>query len=129
MSTILFIERMAEERIKEAQERGDFKDLPGQGQPLNLEEERVPEDLRLAYKVLKNAGYTPPEVEARKELMQVEDLLANSKDEKERYQAIKRLNFLTMKLGALKPRSAMLDEHDYAERVVDRLLKKPGKDK
>jgi hypothetical protein len=36
---------------------------------------------------------------------------------------LKRLNYLTMKLGALRPSSALLDEHRYAERIVDRLVK------
>ena len=96
--------KLAEERIKEAAERGDFSDLPGRGQPLKLEDDsNVPEELRLAYKVLKNAGYTPPELESHKELMQVEDMLANAPDEKTRYQALKRLNYLTMKLGRTRP--------------------------
>lgn len=120
-------EKMAEERIKEAAERGDFDDLPGKGQPLKLEDDsNVPEDLRLAYKILKNAGYTPPELQAQKELMQVEDLLANAPDEKTRYQALKRLNYLTMKLSHLRPNSGIFSQNDYSERVVDR-LSRPGK--
>ena len=119
--------KLAEERIKEAAERGDFNDLPGRGQPLELEDDsKVPEELRLAYKVLKNAGYTPPELQAQKELMQVEDLLANAPDEKTRYQALKRLNYLTMKLSNLRPNSGIFKENDYGNRVVDR-LSRPGK--
>lgn len=114
--------KLAEERIKEAAERGDFNDLPGKGQPLKLEDDsNVPEELRLAYKILKNAGYTPPELQTQKELMQVEDLLANAPDEKTRYQALKRLNYLTMKLSHLRPNSGILGDNDYSDRVVDRL--------
>ena len=114
--------KLAEERIKEAAERGDFADLPGRGKPLQLEDDsRVPEELRLAYKVLKNAGYTPPELESHKELMQVEDMLANAPDEKTRYQAIKRLNYLTLKLGRARPDSGLFNQDDYSERVVERL--------
>jgi hypothetical protein len=118
---------VAEERIAKAMEKGEFDDLPGKGKPLELEDDsRVPEDLRLAYKVLKNAGMSPPEVEGRKEIMRMEDLLANAPDEKTRYQAIRRINYLALKIGEVRPHSAMLDEHEYSTRVLDRLTRKAG---
>jgi len=121
--------RLAEQRIREACGRGELDGLPGRGRPLSLEDDsRVPEDLRLAYKILKNAGYVPPEIEAQKELRQVEDLLAGAPDEKQRYQALKRLNFLTMKLGVARPCSALLEEHAYSARILDRLVKPTSKD-
>ncbi|MBU1155020.1 MAG: DUF1992 domain-containing protein [Proteobacteria bacterium] len=116
--------KLAEERIKQAAERGDFDDLPGKGKPLKLEDDsNVPEDLRLAYKILKNAGYTPPELEAQKELMRVEDLLANAPDEKTRYQALKRLNYLTMKFSHLRPNSGIFTNNEYSDRVVEHLCR------
>ncbi|RME59693.1 DUF1992 domain-containing protein, partial [Candidatus Parcubacteria bacterium] len=50
------IETIAEQRIREAQARGELDDLPGAGKPLALEEDNpfVPPELRMAYKVLKN---------------------------------------------------------------------------
>ena len=123
--SILAWQKMAEQRIKEACERGELDGLPGKGKPLKLEDDsRIPADLRMAYKVLKNAGYVPPEIDVQKELRQVEDLLVNAPDEKERYKAIKKMNFLTMKLGVLRPRSVLLEEHDYSSRVLDRLSKR-----
>jgi hypothetical protein len=116
--------KLAEERIREAIERGEMDDLPGMGEPLRLEDaSHLPPELRLAYKVLKNAGYTPPELDLRREICQMEDLLVGTPDEQTRYQALKRLNYLTMKLGTLRPASAILDGHHYAERIVDRLIK------
>lgn len=54
---------IAEQRIREACERGAFDSLPGAGKPLELEDNsHIPEDLRMAYKLLKNAGYVPEEV-------------------------------------------------------------------
>ncbi len=98
--------------------------LPGQGQPLSLEDDsHLDPELRMAYKVLKNAGYTPPELDVRQEIVRVEDMLNSAPDEQTRYQAMKRLNYLTMKLGALRPSSALLEEHRYAGRVLDRLCK------
>ena len=59
--------KIVEQRIREAQEKGEFDDLAGHGKPLALEDDRhIPEDLRLAYKILKNAGCLPPEVEEKK---------------------------------------------------------------
>jgi hypothetical protein len=50
------LERVAEKRINEAIQRGEFDNLPGSGEPLNLEDDRqIPDDLRLAYKILRNA--------------------------------------------------------------------------
>ena len=56
-------QRIIEKRIQEALDRGDFDDLPGRGKPMQIEDDSgVPEDLRLAYKVLKNADCLPPEL-------------------------------------------------------------------
>jgi len=63
-SVFAALERLAEERIRDAIQRGEFDNLPGRGKPLNLEDDRhIPDDLRLAYKVLKNADCLPPELE------------------------------------------------------------------
>lgn len=57
---------LAERKLSEAVSRGELDDLPGAGRPLELDDDTlVPEDLRLAYRILKNAGFVPPEVEAR----------------------------------------------------------------
>lgn len=54
---------IAERKIAEAMERGDFDDLPGAGRPLDLSDDAlIPEDLRMAYRILKNAGLVPPAV-------------------------------------------------------------------
>ena len=119
--------KIAEERIKQASDKGDLNDLPGKGKPLQLEDDsRLPEDVRLAYKILKNAGYTPAEVEAKKEMANIEDMLAGNPDEKTRYRAIKRLNYLALKIGEANPRSSLLEDQAYTNKLVD-LLTKPEK--
>ncbi len=59
---------LAERKIEEALARGELEGLPGAGRPLDLDDDRlVPEELRMAFRVLKNAGLVPPELEpARK---------------------------------------------------------------
>ena len=50
-------QKIIEERIRKAQQKGEFENLKGTGEPLALEDDRfVPEDLRLAFKILKNAS-------------------------------------------------------------------------
>ncbi|CAO0823431.1 DUF1992 domain-containing protein [Desulfarculales bacterium] len=126
---ILAWTKLAEKRIKDAIERGELDNLPGAGRPLELEgdDSCLHPELRMAYKVLKNAGFTPPELDVRNEIVQMEDMLARAPDEKARYQAIRRLNFLTMKLEVLRPQSALLEEHRYAGKILDRLDKKKNK--
>jgi hypothetical protein len=54
---------IAERRIAEAIARGELEGLPGEGRPLALDDNPlVPEELRAAHRILKNAGIVPPEV-------------------------------------------------------------------
>jgi Domain of unknown function (DUF1992) len=65
--------RIAEAKIQEAMERGDFDGLPGRGRPLRLEDmSGVPPHLRMGYKILRNAGVAPPEVELRREVYRLD---------------------------------------------------------
>ena len=85
-------ERLAEQRILEAMEQGEFDNLPGAGKPLILNDYPfVPDELWMAHKILRNAGCLPPEVEERKEISRLEELLAGLQDDAERTQAQKRL--------------------------------------
>ncbi|HRO60705.1 MAG TPA: DUF1992 domain-containing protein [Burkholderiaceae bacterium] len=60
---------LVERRIADAFRQRAFDDLPGQGRPLVLDDDRlVPEDQRIAMRILKNAGVLPPEVQALREL-------------------------------------------------------------
>jgi hypothetical protein len=79
------LEQLAESKIRAAMARGEFDNLPGNGKPLALEDlSRVPADLRMGYKLLRNAGCLPPELEARKEEARLGALLAATGDAKER---------------------------------------------
>jgi hypothetical protein len=102
-----FFERIAENRILEAMEAGEFDNLEGMGQPLNLEDDsHIPLELRMAYKILKNAHCLPPELELRKEVVTLQDLVASMEDEAEKLKQMRRLNFLMMKLSMIRPVSA-----------------------
>ena len=118
--------RIVEQRIKEAVEKGEFDDLPGKGKPLVLEDDRhVPEDLRIAYRILKNADCLPPELQEKKEIMQMEDLLASIPDDLERYKLIKKINYRIMKLNISAKRSPLLEEKQlYFQKLIDKLAHK-----
>jgi DnaJ family protein C protein 28 len=65
-----------EEIMHEAMERGDFDNLPGAGKPLHLgDEDLFAEDKAAAYRVLKNNGFAPPEIELLKEIRRERDSL------------------------------------------------------
>jgi len=100
-----WIERIAEERIRAAQDEGLFDNLPGSGKPLNLEDDSfVPEELRLTFKILRNAGYLPIEMEIRKEIYSLQQLLNATIDEETRRELRRELSFLLLKenLSSLK---------------------------
>jgi hypothetical protein len=115
--------KIVEQRIKEAQERGEFDDLPGKGKPLEMEDDSsVPEDLRLAYKILKNADCLPVEIQELKEIRQMEDMLGSIRDEREKYKWIKKINYQIMKLNLRGKKSPLLEEDQiYYAKVLAKL--------
>jgi hypothetical protein len=78
-------ERIAEAKISDAMSRGEFDDLAGSGKPLELEDlSHVPPQMRMAYKVLRNANVLPPEAELRREIYSLGRLIDATTDEGER---------------------------------------------
>ena len=93
---------ISEDRIKKAYQNGEFDNLPGYGKPLKLEDlSGIPEELRMAYKLLKNAGYTQEESNIRQELMTIEDLIKKCDDPSEKANLQKRLNEKLLRFNQL----------------------------
>ncbi|EJV75039.1 J-domain-containing protein [Bacillus cereus] len=70
---------IAEEKIRQAIRNGDLDHIPGKGKPLQLEDlSMVPPELRMSYKILKNAGMIPPEMELQKDILKIEELTAKT---------------------------------------------------
>ncbi|MFC1533896.1 DnaJ family domain-containing protein [Thermodesulfobacteriota bacterium] len=115
--------KIVEKRIKEAVKKGEFDNLPGKGEPLNLDDDLgVPEDLRLAYRILKNANCLPPEIELKKEIKQMEEMLENIPDEKEKYRQIKKINFKITQLNIMGHKSPLFEENQiYYGKIIDKL--------
>jgi len=95
---MLAFEMLAERKIADAIERGELDGLPDAGRRLTLDDDAlVPQDLRLAYRILKNAGFVPPEVDARRAIAEIERWLhaeAASTGDPARAQAERRLALL-----------------------------------
>ena len=75
-------EALTERLIREAQEAGEFDELPGHGRPLQLEDDHLAGDMALAHHVLRNAGAAPQWIETdknvRRQLEAIESLLARA---------------------------------------------------
>ncbi|MEX9254919.1 DUF1992 domain-containing protein [Pseudenterobacter timonensis] len=119
------LDQWAERHIVDAQRQGDFDNLPGSGKPLMLDDDsHVPEELRAGYRLLKNAGCLPLELQQRKEAVELADLLKGIKEEDPRYRDLqRRLTLLEIQLRQAGLSTDFL-HGDYA----DRLLKKIDKE-
>lgn len=122
MLTVLNI--IAERKIEEYLKQNRGPDLSHwKNKPLPAEDlGHVPPDLRIAYKMLKNAGYVPEEVSLKKEIVRTEELLAHCRDEKEKLLQLKKLQCLQLKLDCRMGRSLRLDnDSPYFGKIVDRV--------
>lgn len=111
-------ETLIEQRIREATERGEFDNLPGEGQALPLDDDLlVPEEVRVAYRILKNAGYVPPEAE---QLTEINQLIAQvGRGELDREGSGRRMRALLIQLElAGRPAAASQAWHDYEEALM-----------
>ena len=79
--------------IEEAIKRGKFDDLPGKGKPIDLTAYfETPEDVRAAHSMLKNAGFTPREVDLFKEIAELKKILGAVLNEKKKEEIQKQIN-------------------------------------
>lgn len=74
----LLIDQIAEKAIQTAIDKGKLDNLPGKGKPFEFEDETfIPEELRAGYRILKNAGCLPPELEDRKHALKLCELISS----------------------------------------------------
>ena len=114
---------IAEQKIAQAMQERDLNSPNWKNKPLPLDDDRfVPDDLKMAYKILKNSGYLPPEIEDRKEVKKLEDLIACTEDEHERLKQMKKLNVLLMKIDTQRSSPVNIAGQDeYYQKVVERI--------
>lgn len=123
--------RIAEQRISQAIEDGSLTFEKFKNKPLVLEDDHfVPDDLKMAYKMLKNSGYLPPEIEEKKEIQKIEDLIARTEDEHVRLKQMKKLNVMLMKVDARRTKPLNIAVQDeYYRKIVERVPLNSEKDK
>ncbi|EFE0636658.1 TPA: DUF1992 domain-containing protein [Escherichia coli] len=116
------LDQWAERHISEAQAKGEFDNLPGSGEPLILDDDsHVPPELRAGYRLLKNAGYLPPELEQRKEAIQLMDILKGIRQDDPQYHEIsRRLLLLELKLRQAGLSTDFL-RGVYAEKLLNKI--------
>jgi len=86
--------------IREAEKSGEVKRLPGYGKPLNLEDDSdVPTEYRMVFRILKNAGYKPPEVELIQRVAKLKADIEAEPDEGKRDSLEAELSALQQKVG------------------------------
>lgn len=112
---------LAEQRIQEAMRSGEFANLPGHGKPLELEDlSGVPEELRMSYKIMKNAGLLPEELTLRAECVTLEELLvachrSGNNDTGERKELETKLSLKRLRLQQLLQERGLEGNAAYAD--------------
>ncbi|WP_318503447.1 DnaJ family domain-containing protein [Bacillus sp. T3] len=119
---------IAEDKIKRAMKDGEFDNLPGKGKPLELEDlSHLPQELRIAYTLLKNANMLEDLDRLKEEMLTIDDLISvcDSSEERANLRAKKqqkqlRIEELLKKRGTLhSPPSTY-----YKEKMFDKFKRK-----
>jgi hypothetical protein len=119
------IDQLVERRIAEAIARGEFEGLPGAGRPLELDDDRlVPEELRVACRIMRNAGFVPEDLRLLVEIRSAEQLLMKARAGDERAAASARLRTLLERLGSSRALT-LQSQAQYFDRLMERLARAP----
>jgi hypothetical protein len=114
------LDALVEQRISAAVARGAFDDLPGAGAPLAFDDDAlVPEEVRVANRILKNAGFVPPAVEQLRALRDLQAEFDRVTDPAARCRLQVRMLALDMALESLRGTTSL--PHEYRQRIAQRL--------
>lgn len=116
------LDEWVERHISDAQRKGEFDNLPGSGEPLVLEDDsHIAPELRAGYRLLKNAGCLPPELEQRREAIELVDLLKSvRKDDPRHNELSRRLTLIELKLCQAGASTDFL-RGEYCERLMQKI--------
>jgi len=119
---------IAEQRIKEAAENGELDDYEGKGKPLvHNDDPLMPPELRMAYKILKNSGFMPPEAQDLKEVHSIMELLDTCSDEQVRYRQMNKVQVLLARINRGRRYPVRLEElQEYYRKTVERVTVNGG---
>lgn len=122
----MVFDKLIEQRIQNAINAGELDNLPGEGKPLPDDDfTNIPEALRMPYKILKNAGMVPPEIQLRSEINSVETTIRNEEKDTGIKQALLRLHCLYAKLEHYNNERAtnLALQEQYFTRMINRFEK------
>ena len=112
---------LAERAIIEAQQRGEFEGLEGQGRPLpDQSDPFMPETLRMAYKVLKNSGYVPEAIQSQREIRSLIECLERETDESRKMRQIQKVQLFLARAKILHGGLLQEENEAYFQKVVAR---------
>lgn len=116
------LDQWAERHIRDAQKKGEFDDLPGRGETLVLDDDsHIAPELRAGYRLLKNAGCLPPELEQRREAVELADLLKGIRQDDPRHSELsRRLVLIELKLRQAGMNTDFL-HGEYGKRLLRRI--------
>lgn len=134
---IAAIAYVAEERIRAAAERGEFRNLPGAGKPLDLDADaNIPPELRMAYTLLKNGGYLdgPKDQDAADKALDnrldsLEAMLGQCPAERVKLRQMLKLQVMEFRAKRATGKELTLEAGEqYYGKVVERISVKTGKE-
>ncbi|RST57995.1 DUF1992 domain-containing protein [Siminovitchia terrae] len=116
---------ISEDKIRKAYELGEFDNLPGKGKPLPPDKlEGIPDDLKMGYRLLQNAGFSPEEMDVKKELMTIEDLIRHSEDELETEELRKQLSEKLLKYNSMLAKKKIRTNSSIFKRYEHKIERK-----
>ncbi|MEP7100093.1 MAG: DUF1992 domain-containing protein [Burkholderiales bacterium] len=76
------IDEQIAQSLRDAQRSGELQSAASWGKPLDLADgyAQTPEELRMAFKALKDAGFVPPEVETMKQIAALREVIETEPD-------------------------------------------------
>ncbi|MCO6511179.1 MAG: DUF1992 domain-containing protein [Aridibacter famidurans] len=99
------LSKLAEEKIREAVERGEFDDLEGAGRKIDLTEYfNTPSEFRVGHSLLRSNKFVPAEVELIREIGELREACANP-DPSLRAERMRLLNEKQMALAIVLERN------------------------
>jgi len=100
-----------------------FDNLPGKGEPLKLDDDsKIAPHLRASYRILKNAGILPPELQLRREISDLRQLLNEVESETDARVLVREINEKILAINVMGGLSISSDtDQIYTERVLERM--------
>jgi hypothetical protein len=122
LDTFPALAALVEKRLEQAVARGEFSGLPGEGRPLEFDDDSmVPEDERIACRVLKTAGVLPPGLQAFASITQLIEAAGDT-----RVDGSRRLGLLLLQLEAAGHRATAANAWQDYEAAIRRRLARTG---